>query len=254
MVFCILLCAGQADIFLVFLLFAGSGRFFFICAVDVHIQCNVQNPRLVCQGEPEIWLGCTSWCFHTWFFLLNTMLLRKCRMVWIEATQGTLTTAHFFLLFDGRLRRFFIVLTVLISTSALPLPLVPFLYEKLFFREFIGQKIFLNAKKMNISEKFKQCCLYSKNDLWRKREDRGKKKNLCQKWDSNPRLVNQTATWTQRLRPLGHPDKLVFKDRFLCYYTKCSIIYIRIWSADIFIDDKRKMALYKQTFFHLFMC
>ena len=29
---------------------------------------------------------------------------------------------------------------------------------------------------------------------------------LCQKWDSNPRLENQTATWTQRLRPLGHPD------------------------------------------------
>ena len=28
----------------------------------------------------------------------------------------------------------------------------------------------------------------------------------CQKWDSNPRLENQTATWTQRLRPLGHPD------------------------------------------------
>ena len=29
---------------------------------------------------------------------------------------------------------------------------------------------------------------------------------ICQKWDSNPRLENQTATWTQRLRPLGHPD------------------------------------------------
>lgn len=31
-------------------------------------------------------------------------------------------------------------------------------------------------------------------------------KSHCQKWDSNPRLENQTATWTQRLRPLGHPD------------------------------------------------
>ena len=29
---------------------------------------------------------------------------------------------------------------------------------------------------------------------------------ICQKWDSNPRLENQTVTWTQRLRPLGHPD------------------------------------------------
>ena len=30
----------------------------------------------------------------------------------------------------------------------------------------------------------------------------------CQKWDSNPRRENPTATWTQRLRPLGHPDIL----------------------------------------------
>ena len=32
------------------------------------------------------------------------------------------------------------------------------------------------------------------------------KKNICQKWDSNPRPQKWTATWTQRLRPLGHPD------------------------------------------------
>ena len=31
-------------------------------------------------------------------------------------------------------------------------------------------------------------------------------KNFCQKWDSNPRPQKWTATWTQRLRPLGHPD------------------------------------------------
>ena len=30
----------------------------------------------------------------------------------------------------------------------------------------------------------------------------------CQKWDSNPRPQKWTATWTQRLRPLGHPDIL----------------------------------------------
>ena len=37
----------------------------------------------------------------------------------------------------------------------------------------------------------------------------GRDKNkidLCQKWDSNPRPPERTATWTQRLRPLGHPD------------------------------------------------
>ena len=33
----------------------------------------------------------------------------------------------------------------------------------------------------------------------------------CQKWDSNPRLENQTATWTQRLRPLGHPDYVILE-------------------------------------------
>ena len=32
------------------------------------------------------------------------------------------------------------------------------------------------------------------------------KKDCCQKWDSNPRPQKWTATWTQRLRPLGHPD------------------------------------------------
>ena len=31
-------------------------------------------------------------------------------------------------------------------------------------------------------------------------------KCYCQKWDSNPRPQKWTATWTQRLRPLGHPD------------------------------------------------
>ena len=30
--------------------------------------------------------------------------------------------------------------------------------------------------------------------------------NFCQKWDSNPRPQKWTATWTQRLRPLRHPD------------------------------------------------
>ncbi len=35
---------------------------------------------------------------------------------------------------------------------------------------------------------------------------RKKNNSLCQKWDSNPRPQKWTATWTQRLRPLGHPD------------------------------------------------
>ena len=35
-------------------------------------------------------------------------------------------------------------------------------------------------------------------------------KNVCQKWDSNPRPQKWTATWTQRLRPLGHPDLMIY--------------------------------------------
>ena len=35
-----------------------------------------------------------------------------------------------------------------------------------------------------------------------------KLKSCCQKWDSNPRPQKWTATWTQRLRPLGHPDQI----------------------------------------------
>ena len=35
---------------------------------------------------------------------------------------------------------------------------------------------------------------------------------FCQKWDLNPRPVNRTATWTQRLGPLGHPDNKVRKN------------------------------------------
>ena len=34
----------------------------------------------------------------------------------------------------------------------------------------------------------------------------GHAKRFCQKWDSNSRPQKWTATWTQRLRPLGHPD------------------------------------------------
>ena len=35
---------------------------------------------------------------------------------------------------------------------------------------------------------------------------KNKQKRFCQKWDSNPCPQMWTATWTQRLRPLGHPD------------------------------------------------
>ena len=38
----------------------------------------------------------------------------------------------------------------------------------------------------------------------------------CQKWDSNARRENPTATWTQRFRPLGHPDIL---RQMLQYFT-----------------------------------
>ena len=49
-----------------------------------------------------------------------------------------------------------------------------------------------------------------KNCLWGKTFQ----KNFCQKWDSNPRPQKWTATWTQRLRPLGHPDIVVLEREF----------------------------------------
>ena len=42
-----------------------------------------------------------------------------------------------------------------------------------------------------------------------------KPKSICQKWDSNPRPQKWTATWTQRLRPLGHPDPILNQNKCL---------------------------------------
>ena len=41
-------------------------------------------------------------------------------------------------------------------------------------------------------------------------------KTVCQKWDSNPRPQKWTATWTQRLRKLGHPDIVQINSRLDC--------------------------------------
>ena len=46
-----------------------------------------------------------------------------------------------------------------------------------------------------------------KTQLWWCEIDKGDYEKVCQKWDSNPRPQKWTATWTQRLRPLGHPDQ-----------------------------------------------
>ena len=48
-----------------------------------------------------------------------------------------------------------------------------------------------------------------------------RKKKFCQKWDSNPRPQKWTATWTQRLRPLGHPDFLHAEEK--CTKKKLSV-------------------------------
>ena len=47
----------------------------------------------------------------------------------------------------------------------------------------------------------------SNKNFWREKLF---EKNFCQKWDSNPRPQKWTATWTQRLRPLGHPDTMKY--------------------------------------------
>ena len=48
--------------------------------------------------------------------------------------------------------------------------------------------------------------------------------NICQKWDSNPRPQKWTATWTQRLRPLGHPDLTNLK--FTVYWIAKSVVLL----------------------------
>ena len=55
----------------------------------------------------------------------------------------------------------------------------------------------------NIMVLYRHCCPFWCN------EPGAMQKVFCQKWDSNPRPQKWTATWTQRLRPLGHPDLLL---------------------------------------------
>ena len=55
----------------------------------------------------------------------------------------------------------------------------------------------------NIMVLYRYCCPFWCN------EPGAMQKVFCQKWDSNPRPQKWTATWTQRLRPLGHPDLLL---------------------------------------------
>ena len=51
----------------------------------------------------------------------------------------------------------------------------------------------------------------------------------CQKWDSNPRRKNPTATWTQRLRPLGHPD--ILRQMLQWLTLLITIIYFVKWKG-----------------------
>ena len=71
------------------------------------------------------------------------------------------------------------------------------------------------------------------------------KKSMCQKWDSNPRLEDQTATWTQRLRPLGHPDillilivnqQMAFMRRF-SVTIRCALDFTRLPPARRKLDE-----------------
>ena len=58
------------------------------------------------------------------------------------------------------------------------------------------------------------------------------KKEKCQKWDSNPRRKNPTATWTQRLRPLGHPDILLqMLQSFILLISVITINYCVKWKG-----------------------
>ena len=51
----------------------------------------------------------------------------------------------------------------------------------------------------------------------------------CQKWDSNPRRENPTATWTQRLRPICHHD--IFRQMLQWFTLLITIKYCVKWKG-----------------------
>ena len=64
-------------------------------------------------------------------------------------------------------------------------------------------------------------------------------KIICQKWDSNPRPQKWTATWTQRLRPLGHPDMYILGPVTWIYHFNMMILI----NIDISISKNEKKNL-----------
>ena len=50
----------------------------------------------------------------------------------------------------------------------------------------------------------------------------------CQKWDLNPRPQKWTATWTQRLRPLGHPDSWEWVKNLAIRISVCTHNFVHI--------------------------
>ena len=69
--------------------------------------------------------------------------------------------------------------------------------------------------------------------------------NLCQKWDSNPRLQMETRTlvrwcsasyaWVWRLRPLGHPDLKLSRNQLIHEIT-CHITCDSKFEFQIFLN------------------
>ena len=69
-----------------------------------------------------------------------------------------------------------------------------------------AEPIGLAVQRLNHSATSSLWHLRRKAQLFHSHLNQPRKKYFCQKWDSNPRPQKWTATWTQRLRPLGHPD------------------------------------------------
>ena len=64
-----------------------------------------------------------------------------------------------------------------------------------------------------------------------------------QKWDSNPRREDPTATWTQRLRPLGHPAVVI---HFVNRAYHCDVhVYVLIDRAPYHTHPDKIFSFYK---------
>ena len=85
------------------------------------------------------------------------------------------------------------------------LPIVKTNSQSVGFEPTLPEGIWFLVRRLNHSATTARRYLHTIRTIGSVVSARGK--NSCQEWDLNPRPEDRTATWTQRLGPLGHPDR-----------------------------------------------